>query len=172
METLPGIPQPNLLLAAATALIPLVVGFVWYNPKVFGKTWMAGAGVTEEDGKKMNMPLVFGLTYVLSFFISIFLHFWTIHQFAFSSLLMPARNFTDAAGFQEAIAKAALLSQHKFRSWSHGLAHGVIFSVMFILPVIAIDGMFGRKTWKYILINWGYWMVCVVLMSIIICRFA
>lgn len=67
MENLPGIPQPNMLLAAATALIPLLIGFVWYNPKVFGTAWMKEAGVTMEDGKKMNMPLVFGLTYFLSF---------------------------------------------------------------------------------------------------------
>ena len=172
MENLPGIPHPNMMIAAVAALIPLLIGFVWYNPKVFGKTWMAGAGLTEEDGKKMNMPLVFGLTYVFSFFIAMFLHFWTIHQFAFFSLLEPARNYTDPAGFKEAITAAAALSEHKFRSWSHGMAHGIIFSVMFILPVIAIDGMFGRKNWKYILINWGYWLVSVTLMGMVVCQFA
>lgn len=172
MENLPGIPHPNMLLAAATALIPLLLGFVWYNPKVFGTVWMKEAGVTMEDGKKMNMPLVLGLTYVFSFFISMFLHFWTIHQFAFFSLLEPARNYTDPAGFKDAIAAAAVLSEHKFRSWSHGMAHGLIFSILFILPITSINALFERKSWKYILINWGYWLVCVTIMGMIICQFA
>ena len=39
----------NYLLVFLTGLIPLVTGFVWYNPKVFGNTWMRAAGLTEEQ---------------------------------------------------------------------------------------------------------------------------
>jgi hypothetical protein len=172
MENIPEIPHFNMLLSAGTALVPLLLGFIWYNPKVFGKAWMTAAGVTPEDGKKMNMPLVFGLTYILGFLMSIFLHIWTIHQFAFFSLLQPARGFADPAGFKEAINTAAVISQHKFRSWSHGLAHGLFIGINFILPIIAINGMFERKNWKYILINWGFWTVSVIIMGMIICQFA
>lgn len=172
MENIPGIHNPNLLLAAGTALVPLIVGFIWYNPKVFGKAWMKGAGLTEESAKGMNMVVVFGLTYVFSFFLSMFLHFWSIHQFAFGSLLQPEMNFTNPDGFEAAIKSAAAISVDKFRTFRHGAVHGVIMSIMVALPLTATGALFERRGWKYILINWFYWMVCLTIMGGIICQWA
>ena len=59
----------NFLVAALAALVPLVMGFIWYNPKTFGNPWMKAAEVTEEKMKGANMPLMFGLTYLISFFL-------------------------------------------------------------------------------------------------------
>src|ERR1041385_9117545 len=115
----PGVPSPNLLLAAGTAFIPLLMGFIWYHPKVFGKAWMVGAGVTEADAKKMNMPLVFGLTYVLSFIISVKFNLMTVHQFSLLSFLQPEMNFTNPPGFDEALRTFAPLAEHKFRTFRH-----------------------------------------------------
>lgn len=165
-------PQLNLPLAAGTALIPLLLGFIWYSQKLFGNAWMKAAGITTEDTQKMNMPLVLGLTYLFSFFISVSLHFTTIHQFAFGALLEPAMGFTDPEGFQEAITAAAAVSVHKFRSFTHGAVHGVITGVVFVLPLLAINAMFELKNWKYILINAGYWTLCLAVMGAVICRFA
>jgi hypothetical protein len=36
-------------------------------------------------------------------------------------------------------------------------------------PVIAINGMFERKSWKYILINGLYWTVSLTIMGAIVC---
>lgn len=163
--------QP-LLVCAATALIPLVFGFIWYHPKVFGKIWMVGAGLTEESAKTMNMPLVFGLTYVFSFFIAFSLHGVTIHQFGLGGLLQPEKGYTDPEGAIAALTDAAKLFEHKFRTFRHGVIHGTITGVFFILPIIAIDAMFGRKNWKYILINGGYWIVSLAVMGGIICQFS
>ncbi|MCW5907620.1 MAG: DUF1761 domain-containing protein [Chitinophagales bacterium] len=165
-------PKLNLPLAAGTALIPLILGFIWYNQKLFGNAWMKAAGVTAEDGKKMNMPVVFALTYFFSFLLSVALHFMTIHQFAFGALLEPAMGFTDPEGFKEAITAAADISAHKFRSWTHGMVHGIITGITFVLPLLAINAMFELKNWKYILINAGYWTLCLAVMGAIICQFA
>jgi len=35
--------QVNWLVQLLAALIPLVIGFLWYNPKTFGTAWMKGA---------------------------------------------------------------------------------------------------------------------------------
>jgi len=43
------------------ALVPTIIGFIWYNPKVFGTAWMASAGLTMETAMKgFNMPLYSG----------------------------------------------------------------------------------------------------------------
>ncbi len=52
------------------------------------------------------------------------------------------------------------------------MAHGIVLGITLLLPLIATNGMFERKSWKYILINWGYWTICVTLMGMVICRFA
>jgi hypothetical protein len=171
MEPIASIPVLNPALAAGTALIPLVVGFVWYNPKVFGKAWMEGAGLTEESAKSGNMFLIFGLTFLLGFFYSIFLQSFSIHQMNFGAILQDEINFPNPAGFEDAIRQAADLGQHKFRTFRHGVAHGVFFSIAGLLPLIVIGALFERRSWKYILINWGYWVICTILIAGISCQF-
>ncbi|MBK8659320.1 MAG: DUF1761 domain-containing protein [Bacteroidetes bacterium] len=163
----------NPLVAAVAALIPLVLGMVWYSSKVFGNAWMAGAGLTPEDAKtKMNMPLVFGLTYVYSFLIAVSLHFTTIHQFGFDALLIPEMNHPVS---EQAIATAKSLYADfgtSFRTARHGAIHGTITGIFFVLPIIAIGGLFEFRGWKYILISAGYWIVSCALMGAVICQFA
>ncbi len=163
----------NFLLAALTALILLALGMIWYNGKVFGKPWMAAAGLTEEDAKtKMNMPLVFGLTYIFGFFISLSLHFSVIHQFGFTALLVPEMNHPLAP--ETITAANALLEPFttSFRTLRHGAIHGTITGLFFVTPIIAIGSMFEFRGWKYILIQAGYWTVSCALMGAIICQYA
>lgn len=40
------------------------VGGLWYGP-LFGKQWMAATGVTEEQARESNLPMIFGGTLVL-----------------------------------------------------------------------------------------------------------
>jgi hypothetical protein len=52
------------ILVAAVA--GFAVGGVWYGP-LFGKPWMAARGFTPESAKQnVNMPMIFGLTFVLN----------------------------------------------------------------------------------------------------------
>ena len=60
----------NWVAVVCAAIIPLLTGFVWYNPKTFGTIWMNAAGVTPEQGKAMNMPLVFGMTFLFGLFLT------------------------------------------------------------------------------------------------------
>ena len=33
---------------AVAALVPLLIGSIWYNPKVFGTAWMKATGFTDD----------------------------------------------------------------------------------------------------------------------------
>ena len=57
---------PAILVAGISAL---VVGFIWYNPKVFGGAWMKAAGMTDEQVKGGNMAKIFGLALLFCFAI-------------------------------------------------------------------------------------------------------
>lgn len=164
--------QLNFPIIAAAALIPLLIGFIWYNPKVFGKAWMASAGMTDETMKGANMILIFGLTYLFGLFLAMGITFMVIHQYHLMSLLVDEPGFTDpnsAVGmlYNDMMAKYG----NNFRSFKHGALHGFIGSIEFALPILGINAMFERKGFKYIAINLGYWMICITLMGAIICQF-
>jgi hypothetical protein len=161
---------------AIAALVPMIMGFIWYNEKLFGKAWMEGAGLTKETAMKdFNMPLVFGLSYVLSFILAFSLNFVVIHQNGFFSMMMDPDSQKQLGDHTSPLyihAKAVYdMCGGNFRTFRHGAFHGTLLGVFTILPIIATNGMFERKGWKYILINAGYWIVCLAIMGAIVCHF-
>lgn len=58
-------PAVNWLAVIAAALSMFVIGGLWYGP-LFAKPWQRAAGVSDEQLKSGNMPVIFGLALVLS----------------------------------------------------------------------------------------------------------
>lgn len=161
---------PILLLAA---VIPMFTGFVWYHPKVFGNAWMHSAGLTEEQLKGANMLKIFGLTFILSLLFAFILQTMVIHQWHFLSLLADEPGF-DEPGSPVTAKVSEFMGMYgtRYRTFGHGSFHGVIIGIMFILPIIAINGLFERKSAKYIFINAGYWILTTALMGGVICAWS
>jgi hypothetical protein len=154
----------NLLALLLAALSSLVVGFIWYNPKVFGNAWMKETGLTEEDMKGANMAKIFGLSFVYAFFISFILQMLVIHQFGALGMV----------GGDIALAKpsfAAFMADYgtAFRTFKHGALHGFITGLFLILPIIGNNSLYERRSFKYVLIVGGYWTVTSMIMGGIIC---
>lgn len=60
----------NLIIACALAgVVSLILGFVWYHPKVFGTAWMEEVGLSEEQVKNANMPVTFGFTFLITMYM-------------------------------------------------------------------------------------------------------
>lgn len=56
------------LAVLAAALVGFLVGGLWYGP-LFGKAWQAARGLSDEALKSgANMPMIFGLTFLLNLF--------------------------------------------------------------------------------------------------------
>jgi hypothetical protein len=158
----------NFLVLALAALIPLVMGFIWYNPKVVGNAWMKASGLDEEKMKGANMGLIFLLCYIFSFMIAFALVSIVIHQFGVMGMMANDPTLKEPSSeFAQLMAKHG----HNFRTFRHGALHGCICSVFFVMPIIAINAMFERKTAKYVLIHLGYWFITLGLMGGIICQF-
>ncbi len=155
----------NFLTTAVAALIPLVMGFIWYGPMLFQKAWIKEMSFTEESLKGGNMALIFGLSYVLSFLMAFVLQTIVIHQFGVQSTLMKsgesALSGNDLAYFQEFMATYG----DRFRTFGHGALHGTMVGLLIGFPIMGINAMFERKSFKYVLINVGYWTVTLALMG-------
>lgn len=158
------------LTMAISTLVPLVVGFIWYHPKVFGNAWKQTLGISEEKLKEgFNPLLVFGLTIVLGFFISFTLSGMVIHQMGFFQMLQ--NHFTEPTT-QQLFGEVMQTYGNEFRTFKHGALHGGIAAVTLALPLICINALYERKNAQYIAINVGYWLVSFILMGGIICQFA
>jgi hypothetical protein len=69
----------NILAVLVAAVASMIVGMIWYNPNVFGASWMKLAGINKKKMKKkgMGMTMLVGfittliMAYVLSVFIEV-----------------------------------------------------------------------------------------------------
>lgn len=154
----------NFLAILVAAIVPLVLGFMWYHPSTFGTVWAREAEMTEAKMKSGNMPVIFLVSLLLSFLLAFFTQFLVIHQFG-------------AMGMVGADVEAALPSYQAFmddygtnhRSFGHGALHGAMAGIFFVLPVMATNGLFERKSWKLTFINVGYWTLALAIMGAIVC---
>lgn len=145
------------------SLSTFVVGFVWYGP-LFGKAWMKENGFTEEELKKGNMLKIFGLTFVFSLMFSLLMQVLVIHQFGAYGMI--GGNIEEAKpSFVNFLADYGT----EFRTFQHGALHGFMSGMFLAFPIIGINGLFERKSWKYIFIHAGYWIVCMTIIGAIVC---
>jgi hypothetical protein len=160
----------NWIAILVAALIPTVVGFIYYNPKVVGTAWMKAADMTEEKIQGANMGIIFGVSLILSIMLSLFLTSVVIHQVHLQSLLMNEPGFGDASSeIGQLLAEMDSKYGDNFRTFQHGALHGAIAGLFFVLPVLGTNALFERKGFKYIAINACYWIITIALMGGIIC---
>ena len=151
------------------AFIPLLIGAIYYSPKVAGNAWMKTNGFTEESLEGANMPLIFGLSYLFGLFITLTMVGIAIHQGGVAQTMLPDI-FVSGSEAQNTFNDLMTQYGDRYRSWGHGALHGFFFALFFVFPVIAINALFERRGWKYIFIHTGYWTICLTIMAAILCQ--
>jgi hypothetical protein len=153
----------NFFAILVAAVVPIFIGFLWYNPKTFGNVWMRESGLTTESLKGGNMIKIFGITFILSFMLAFILPSMVIHQMgAFSLTQGDLGTLPSYDAFLKDYGMA-------FRTFKHGAFHGVLAGIFIALPITGINALFERKSTIYIFINAGYWIVTLGIMGAIIC---
>ena len=160
---------PNIITVLLAGLVPMVIGFVWYGP-LFSKLWMKEARMTQEMIEGGNMPVIFGLAYVFSVLAAFMLFAVTVHQTdGYSLLITPGSGEMSAADKTQFEALIATYGD-RYRHFGHGAFHGGIAGVFLVFPALATNALFERKSWKYIGINAGYWIISFALMGGVVCQ--
>lgn len=122
------------------AIVPMIVGFLWYNPKTFEPAWMDTIGMTKEKQAGGNMAVIFGVSLLMAFILTMPLSYFVNH---------PSQFGGEASG----------------NTFGHGAFHGVFTAILIAMPIIANKALFEQRSFKYFLINFGYWVVTLALMG-------
>lgn len=134
--------EPNFLAVGVAALVPMIMGFVYYHPQVLGGSWMRVNGFTPESIGNGPKPVLYVVALVLSFMLSMFM-------------------CLNVTGPGQDVAPDG----HSYATFGHGVAHGVLISVLVILPVLGTMSIFEKRGWGWVFVNLGYWMVTLSVMG-------
>lgn len=160
----------NIWAILVAALVTMPIGFIWYNPKVFGTAWMNSIGVTDPEKMKegANMGLIFGMSLFFAFLLSLALTPMVIHQMGIGSILQGLEVTKDSK-IELVLDGQQIDWLNRFRTFKHGAFHGVFFGILIALPMIGTNALYEKRGFKYIAINAGYWIVNMAVMGGIIC---
>ena len=129
----------NWLAIIAATLPGFVVGFFWYGP-LLGSAWMRESGMTEEKIAQGNMARTFGLAFVFQFVMAF-------------CLAMFFYGDPDAAELVTA---------------GTGMLYGFLTGFGWVAMAIAVNSLFEQRSFNYIAIHGGYWIVVFTLMGLIL----
>ena len=130
--------EVTLLPVFGASIVSMVLGFVWYHPKVFGTAWMRMTGFTPsaiEKGKRW-MPLI-ALGGILASM--------------FAAYIM--NRFGTALGVYD--VKGAI--ELGFMCWAG-----------FVAPVLFWNVLWDQKPLTLYLINASYWLIAFVAMALVL----
>lgn len=127
----------NFIEVIVAALSAFLVGGLWFGP-LFGKRWQALTGIADEQIAGSNMPLIYGLTFLLNLFVATMLSF-----------------FIEVAMM---IGSGALV----------GAAFGAFLALVFTVPPFAINTLFSLRPLQLWLIEAGYMVVQFAVMGAIL----
>jgi Protein of unknown function (DUF1761) len=163
----------NVIAILSSALVPLIVGFIWYNPKVMGTIWMRETGIKPESNQDIKMAPILIANLVAGVFLAAGLVAIVIHQQAIYSILANEASMKDPSSpLSQYVADFMSKYGSNFRTFKHGMLHGFLATVMLILPAVTVSSLWERRSWKYIGLTFGYWAITLMLMGGIICQFA
>ena len=146
------------------AFVSLLIGFVYYNPKVFGTIWMKESGINFDPDNKPNMAKMLSLHFICAFFIALILQFLVVHQTGAVGMVggNPEKALPSFVAFMKDYGTA-------FRTFKHGALHGTITGLFFVVPLFGITALYEGRSFKYVLVATGYWVISCTVMGAIIC---
>ena len=157
--------QVNWMILPISALIPLVIGYIWYHPKVFGNRIATNFTLKWSIGK-------IALIYLLSLLFSYVLSLVSIHQIGIFQLFFMEPSFADASSeFRTVVNDFMAKYGGRHRTFGHGFIHGLESSAFFGLAFLGITALLEGKPFKQIWMPLGFIVLCGSLMAGLNCAF-
>jgi len=127
--------DPAIGAVVASGFAAVLIGMIWYHPKVFGGVWMRLSGITPEmqERGKRRMPL-------MGFF-----------GFLAAMLVAYVMSYISAAW--------------GFYNWVGAVQLGIWLWLGFVAPILLGQVLWEQKPFRVYLINALYWLVTLLVMA-------
>ena len=120
---------PPLLQTLVAAIVPFVLGGLWYSPALFAKPWQRETGLSDEELAAGNPAKIFGTSFVLLFAAA-----WVFGMFLGPA---PALPFAAGAGFAAGLFWVGfsfgvndLFERRSFKLWAINAGyHTLVFTL-------------------------------------------
>jgi hypothetical protein len=132
--------QVNYIAILLASVVSMAVGFLWYSPVMFAKSWMKLMGYTAESMEKAKKSM--GKMYTLSFVASL------VTAYVLAHVMVLSENYFHYSSLVTGLSSA-------FWMW-----------LGFVAPVQMTDVLFGGKKWDLFVINTGYQLVALLGMGV------
>ncbi len=128
----------NLLPIVAAALVPMIVGAVWYSPRVFGNTWMSLKHITPDMADR-SARRSYGATFLLF-----------------------------VAGLLSALLLAYVLGALYVHSYIEAMMIAIALWLGFMIPATIGRLVWDHAPVTLYAIETGQWLVSLVIMSFVL----
>lgn len=127
----------NIPAVIVAALLPFILGGLWYSPLMFGSVWMKENNLTEEELAQGSKAKIFGLS---------FLFFLLMSANLAGFLATPETDLQFGilagflAGFGWVALSLAVIALFERRSWKYMFVNGGYMVVAFLLMGAVLGG--------------------------------
>ena len=118
-----------------SAVISMIIGWLWYSPFIFGNLWMKLSGITEKSHDKMKKDGKIGKLFLWSFIFTLI----SMYVLAYFVKYVSAVSFVD------------------------GMQLGFLAWLGFMVPLVLNDSLWGGKSLKLFLINAGHHLIAIII---------
>ena len=125
---------------AVAVVAQILIGILYFHPAVMGKTWANAIGADVKSMKPSNPGMTYGLTIVLTLLITMFMVI---------NVTGPGQETDPNDG-------------HSYVTFGHGVVHGLILTIMVIIPVFGTVALYDRKSFTWFAVQTGYWFLRLV----------
>jgi len=125
----------NWLSLLIATLIPIIIGFIYYQKRLFGNIWYTTITMPKNDSVQLHPLVRFVISFLVCFSLSIFLLILCNGQ------------------------------EGQLDTFSHGAKQGFILSILVIIPISITGVLYNERSWANMLINAGYWLISLPLMG-------
>ena len=107
--------------------------------------------------------------FLYAFLVAFLLPFLVIHQTGAEAMVGGPSKVSEALP-----SFTAFMADYgtKFRTFGHGALHGFLIGLLFAFPLFGITALYEGKSFKYVMVSAGYWIISLMVMGGIICQWA
>lgn len=161
----------NWFILPVAAIVPLLLGVIWYHPQVFGTSLAKVTGQSIQQITDYSVKRI-GFTYLFGLLMAYIVFACSVHQYAVFQLFMGEESL-GVAGSQMNTFMSDFNETYgdRHRSFFHGVIHGLEASTLFGFAFLGISTFVEGTPMKRMWIHLGYFVLCGGIMGGMICAF-